>query len=119
MNPEMMENAPDGFTSRIMSSILLEPVPVKAQNKFENLRIPIFSAIVTIGLIVLALFTGEKNETLQIPVPELVKDIKFTLPDINSIFSINLPSSLIYVLAALVILTFFDKVLKMVFRSEN
>jgi hypothetical protein len=120
VNREMMEQAPEGFTSRVMSVVQLEPLPVKARNKHESLRIiPIISAIITMALIGLAFLTGGKTETLQFPVPEIIKGINFSLPDLNLIFSINLPSTLIYVLGGLVALTLFDEVLKAVFRREN
>lgn len=115
----MIENAPEGFTSRVMSLVQLETVPVKTENSHENLRIPILSVLVTIVLIGLALITGGKNEALQIPVPELIKGIKISFPDINSIFSINLPSTLIYVFAGLLVLALFDTVLKSVFHRHS
>jgi hypothetical protein len=67
----------------------------------------------------LALLTGGKNENLQIPVPDLIKGIKFSFPDLDSLFNINLPSTLIYAFAGLLILTLFDTMLKKVFRKEN
>lgn len=123
INPEYIEKAPEGFTSKVMSLIQVEPVPVKvpARVQVKNL-VPLISCAVTIILIATAfLLPGNKDDSMTLPAMEVFKNLKFVMPkiDIGNIFSLNLPGTLIYVFSGLLILSLFDRALNVVFHREK
>jgi len=123
INPERIEKAPEGFTSKVMTRIQLETVPLKVAGRLQNRNlVPIISTGITILLIVLAfLLPGSEADSLSLPVINVLKNIKISLPQVNftSIFSFNLPGLLIYVFIGILILTLFDRALNMLFHREN
>ncbi|MFA5820222.1 MAG: hypothetical protein WC854_13210 [Bacteroidales bacterium] len=123
INPERIEKAPEGFTSKVMTRIQLETVPLKVAGRLQNRNlVPIISTGITILLIVLAfLLPGSEADSLSLPVINVLKNIKISLPQVNftSIFSFNLPGLLIYVFIGILILTLFDRALNMLFHREK
>lgn len=122
INPEKSEKAPVGFTSRVMEGIRLEKVPVRVQIKREGLNIvPSVSAIVIIILVCMAVLLPDKNDQFVLPAIESVRNLKFSLPDLffSSLFKINLPSTVIYSLIGISILSIFDRALKEVFHRDD
>jgi hypothetical protein len=123
INPENIEKAPEGFTSKVMSLIQVEPVPVKIPARIQNKNmIPLISCAVTIILIATAFLLPEnKADSMTLPAMEVLKNLKFAMPkiDIGNIFSLNLPGTLIYVFSGLLILSLFDRALNVVFHREK
>ncbi|MDO9339607.1 MAG: hypothetical protein Q7T72_03670 [Bacteroidales bacterium] len=123
INPERIEKAPEGFTSKVMMRIQLEAALLKAAGRLRNKNlVPVISAAITILLIVAAfLIPGSETDLSALPVVELIKNIKVSLPEINltSIFNFNLPGLLIYVFIGILILTLFDRALNMLFHREK
>lgn len=123
INPERIEKAPEGFTTKVMTRIQVETEPVKVAGRFRNKNlVPAISASITILLVVLAFLTpGRGDDSLALPVGELIKNIKIFLPDIDltSVFSANLPALLIYVFVGILILSLFDRALNMIFHREK
>ncbi len=123
INPERVEKAPEGFTSKVMTRIQIEAAPLKAAGRLRNRNlVPIISAGITILLIVAAfLIPGSETDLSALPVVKLIKNIKVYLPEINltSIFSFNLPALMIYVFIGILILTLFDRALNMLFHREK
>jgi hypothetical protein len=120
INPERIEKAPEGFTSKVMTHIQFETIPIKQAGMLHNISlVPVISASVTILLIVAAfLIPGNKTDSLAIPMAKLIKNIRFTLPEVNftSLFSFNLPSMLIYLFFGILTLTLFDRALNGIFH---
>ena len=123
INPDRIEKAPEGFTSKVMTRIQLETVPLKDAGMLQNKNlVPVISAAITILLIFAAfLIPGSETDLSAVPVVELIKNIKVSLPEINltSIFSFNLPVLMIYVFIGILILTLFDRILNMLFHGEK
>lgn len=123
INPERIEKAPEGFTSKVMTRIQIEAAPLKAAARLQNRNlVPIISAGITILFIVVAfLLPGSEADSLALPVINVLKNIKISLPQVNftSIFSFNLPGLLIYVFIGILILTVFDRALNMLFHREK
>jgi len=123
INPDRIEKAPEGFTSKVMTRIQIETVPLKDAGRLQNKNlIPVISAAITILLIFAAfLIPGSETDLSAVPVVELIKNIKVALPEINlnSIFSFNLPALMIYVFIGIMILTVFDRALNMLFHREK
>ncbi|MBE3086146.1 MAG: hypothetical protein IMZ64_08015 [Bacteroidetes bacterium] len=123
INPERIEKAPEGFTSKVMTRILIEAAPLKVSGRLRNKNlVPVISAAITILLIVAAfLIPGSETDLSALPVVELIKNINVSLPEINltSIFSFNLSALMIYVFIGILILTLFDRALNMLFHREK
>lgn len=119
LNPEGIEKAPDGFTSKVMTHIHLEPIPLKSNRIFQNIGlVPILSAVITLTLIAAALsMPGSESGTLALPVVNLIENINFSLPEINLTYisGLELPPLLYYVIAGLMILTLSDRALAVFF----
>lgn len=123
INPERIEKAPEGFTSKVMRRIEVEPAPLRPANKIGNKSLIPFISIAVIILFFLAaclIPTGEPD-ALTINALKLFNDIKLSFPeiDITSILSVSLPASFIYIVVTILILTLFDRALNMFFHRER
>ncbi len=97
INPQGIEEAPDGFTLKVMASIGVEANPALStdRSKKRNL-VPAVSAAVTLLLILAAiLIPANGSGSSAFSVLELLKNINITLPkiDFSSIFNTELPST--------------------------
>lgn len=123
MSPEKIEKAPDGFTSKIMTRIQLESLPLNTADRWwkRNL-VPVISAAVTILLIFAAyLIPANQSDIFDSSFLNSLRNIKISLPelDLSSIFRLSLPSLLIYVIVGIFILTLFDRALYGIFKREK
>ena len=123
INPEMIERAPEGFTSDVMTRIQTETVPMRSASRLRNKNlIPVISVSATIMLIVAALLVpGSETGSSILPVANFIKNIKISLPEINltSILSFNLPALMMYVFIGILMLSVFDRALKALFHRGN
>ena len=123
INPEMIERAPEGFTSELMTRIQTEAMTVKSAGRWRNKNlIPVISVSATIILIVAALLVpGSETGSSVIPLANFIKNIKISLPEINltSILSFNLPALMMYVFIGILMLSVFDRALKALFHRGN
>jgi hypothetical protein len=123
INPEKIEKAPEGFTSKVMTRVQLETrYLILAEKSWKKNLVPAISAAVTIFLIASAfLIPGSHSEAFSSTVLSLFKNLKFSMPEINmtSIFRLTLPSVVIYVFIGIIILTLFDGALKRIFYREK
>jgi hypothetical protein len=121
--PEKTENAPEGFTSKVMTRIELETrsIIVTSGSRRKNL-VPAISVAVTILLIASTfLIPGSKSDSLALPALSILKNIKFSMPEIglSSIFHLTLPSVMIYAILGILVLTVFDRALYGFFHREK
>jgi hypothetical protein len=123
INSERIEKAPEGFTSNVMSLIETEKIPVRSVKKFrKRTLVPYIFSVFILMLIVIAFFLpGNEKQTHLIPGLEFLQGIKLTLPevDFSEIFSFNLPSTIMYGMVGLLLLSFLDKALFNVFHREK
>jgi hypothetical protein len=94
---------------------------VAEKSRKKNL-VPYISSVVTILLIASAvLIPGSQSDSLVNPAFSLIKNIKFSVPEINlsSIFRLTLPSVLMYVFIGILILSLFDRALYGIFHREK
>lgn len=123
IDPEMTEEAPKGFTSKVMTQIQLESRLSPVTNKIrERSFIPLISATVTVLLIAAAfLIPGNKSDSLSSPILNLFKSLKLSVPviDLSSIFRLTLPSVMMYVFLGVLFLTVFDRALYRIFHREK
>jgi hypothetical protein len=123
INPEKIEKAPEGFTSKVMTQIQLETVPVKNAGILRNKNlVPLISTVITIFLVVAAFFIpGSEAESSALPVLQIIKNIRFSLPEVDlaSILRLNIPASMIYVFIGILMLTLFDRALNVLFHRRE
>lgn len=120
ISPEKIEEAPEGFTSRVMFRIGSE-APVKVRERFRKKNlIPAVSGLVTFLLILSAFILPESQRVTTLPVLNLLKNIKLSLPeaDFSDLFKLNLPSVIIYTIIGIACLTIFDKALSGIFKRR-
>ena len=94
---------------------------VAEKSRKKNL-VPYISSVVTILLIASAvLIPGSQSDSFINPVLSFIKNIKFSVPEINlsSIFRLTLPSVLMYVFIGILILSLFDRALYGIFHREK
>jgi len=123
IDPERIEKSPEGFTSKVMTRIQLEKQPSKvAQNVWRKNSVPVISgAVILLFLAAAFLMPGSESDSIALPVLKLFKNIKSSLPEVNfsSVFSLTLPSVLMYVFIGIFVLTLFDRALYGIFHREK
>lgn len=123
LNPESIEKAPEGFTSKTLTRIQIESQTEKLRNGFfAKNRVPIISVLITSGLIIAALLIpASETDSVGSTIWKFFQGLEFSLPRINNAFfeKINLPVWIIYTLIVLLLLAFFDKALFGVFHKEE
>ncbi|MCX6259740.1 MAG: hypothetical protein NTY95_02740 [Bacteroidia bacterium] len=107
LNPERIEKAPEGFTSKTLTRIQIETQSAKVNKGFfvKN-RVPIISAATTAGLIIAAIIipAGE-SESVGSTIWKYLQDLEFTLPNLS------LPGWVSYIMIGIFLLGFFDRAL--------
>jgi hypothetical protein len=123
INPGMIERAPEGFTTNVMSRIRIETEPLKVKPGPRNRSyIPVISVVVTLILIGIAfLLPGGAADALSLPLTESLKNIKLSLPEISfaNLFRFTLPSVVIYVFIGILVLSLFDRALYGMFHRQK
>ena len=123
LNPEKIERAPDGFTSKTMTRIQIGTRSAKVKKGFfiKN-RVPVISAAVTAGLILAAiLIPAGDTESVGSTVWNYFRDLQFTMPVINNNYfnDLSLPGWLSYALLGILLFGFFDRALFGIFHREK
>lgn len=121
INPGRIEKAPDDFTLRTMKKIRLEAPSFTSANKIRNISlVPVLAVLATIVLIAIALTLPESNFSL-FPKLKAIYAIKLPVLDINfdSIPTLNFPGWIPYLIAGIVFLSLFDRVLFGLFHREK
>jgi hypothetical protein len=123
INPERIEMAPEGFTSKVMTRIQLENAHEKvAGRSMKKSLVPVISVGVTILLLSVAfLIPGSQTDSLTPAFLKLINNIKSLLPElsISSIFKLTIPSVMMYVCVGILVLSVFDRALHGIFHSEK
>jgi hypothetical protein len=123
INPERIEKAPEGFTSKTLTRIQIENQSEKVKNGFfAKNRVPLISAIITISLTTAAIMVPA-NETGSVgsAIWKYFQSIEFTLPGINNTYfqNLNIPSWISFAIIGIFLLGFFDRVLYGIFHKER
>lgn len=123
INPERIEKAPEGFTSKTLTRIQIENQSEKVKNGFfARNRVPLISAIITIGLTIAAIMVPA-NETGSVgsAIWKYFQSIEFTLPGITNTYfqNLNIPSWISFAIIGIFLLGFFDRALYGIFHKEN
>jgi hypothetical protein len=123
LNQEMIEKAPEGFTSKVMTQVQIESLTSKTRVRIKNKNfVPLISFSVTIMLILAAfLIPDTKTESIFLPFAEIFKNLKISLPDIDltAILSFKLPDFMLWVFIGIVTLTLFDSFLSIFFNRNK
>jgi hypothetical protein len=121
MAPKKIEEAPDGFTSKVMSRIRIEAVSVAVKEPaWKKYMIPVISVLTTLILVAAAFLIPEnQNDTVSLTVLRIIKNLNFSIPEINfsSLFRLTLPSVTLYTIIGIACLSIFDKALSGIFKK--
>lgn len=122
INPERIEKAPDGFTSKTLTRIRIEAQSVHVKiGFFVRNRVPLISAVITIGLIIASIMIpANETSTVGSAIWKYFQSIEFTLPGINDTYfqSLNIPSWISFAIIGVFLLGFFDRALFGIFHKE-
>ena len=121
ISPGRREEAPEGFTSKVMTRISLDTIPLMEGSRKRNL-VPYISVLVTVLLIAAAFLIPENDTDLfSRTIMSFIKGINFSVPKINlsSIFQLNMPAVITYAFVGILVLTVFDRALYGFFKKEK
>jgi hypothetical protein len=123
INPERIEKAPEGFTSKTLTRIQIDAQAAEVKRGFfiKN-RVPLISAVITIGLIIAAIMVPtNENDSVGSAIWKYFQSIEFTLPGINNTYfqNLNMPSWISFAIIGIFVLGFFDRALFGIFHKER
>ena len=122
INHEMIEKAPEGFTSKVMAAIEVEPRHAqKSYAKSERSLVPYAFAGFIIILMISSFLLPKGNDPITSIVLNLIKRLEITLPsfDFSRLDLITLPGWIPYMIAGIVILSVFDRALYGLFHRRE
>jgi hypothetical protein len=123
INPEMIEKAPEGFTSKTMTRIRIETqMSVSTSMAFDKYRIPVISVAVTAILITaVILLPSEVSGSAGLAFLQKLSYINFNMPEIRMISfrDLNLPGWIIYASLGALLLAIFDRAISGFFHKEQ
>jgi len=122
INHEMIEKAPEGFTSKVMTMIHVEPGHAqKSSVKRERSLVPfVFAGFILILMISSFLLPESKDASIS-PVLDLIKRFEIYLPsfDFSKLDLITLPGWVPYMIAGILIMSLFDRALYGLFHRRE
>lgn len=123
MNPGKIEKAPEGFTSKTLTRIQIEAQSSGLKKGFfvKN-RMPLISAAVTAGFIIIAVFIPSGNtDSASSAIWQHIRSIEIALPQISNdyIQNLTLPGWIPYAVTAFLLLGFIDRVLSGFFNRQE
>lgn len=115
IDPDRIEEAPAGFTEKVMSRIHFEVVPAEQRKK---IRIPLVSGVVTLIFMIIALFVPSGTDA---GIFGLFRNIDLNMP---GLVRISLPEFrdagiILYIVAACIVLIVFDSLLNRLFHRQK
>jgi len=121
LSPGVREEAPEGFTSKVMTRIDLDTIPLMEGSRKRSL-VPYISVLVTILLVATAFLIPENDTDLfSRTIMNFIKGINFSIPKLNlsSIFQLSIPAVITYAFIGILVLTVFDRALYGFFKKEK
>jgi hypothetical protein len=118
VNPENIEQAPEGFASRVMMNIRMEPARLAGKRN----RIPYISS----AMIILLVMTAAMMPAKELALPDILSNLNvfgnFQMPAgfSEQISELHIPGIVIYIIAGILFLTAFDGILSsVIFRRKK
>lgn len=120
INPARLEKAPKGFTDKVMSAILVEPVPsIRNKEKEISRMVPLAVILLMAALVILAAVTGSRSESvLASEAHRLFQNIKLPSFGYESLLGFTIPGVAIYITLGIFILGLFDLALGKLFHKR-
>ncbi len=118
---DRQEDTPEGFTSKVMTRINMETIPLSEVSSKRNL-VPYISALVII-ILTAAVFLIPDSDTdlISKTLMSYIKGIKISLPNmtLSSFFRLSVPAVITYAFIGILVLTVFDRALYGFFKKEK
>ena len=122
LNPEMVEKAPVGFASKVMTRIQLEPQSVRNKSGRRELSVvPYVSAAVILVLLLSSFFLSPGSNSSASAIFDTLGKIEIptNLIDLSRIKLFDLPGWVPYMIAGLLFLSVFDRALYGLFHNRE
>lgn len=123
LNSVETEKAPEGFTHKLMTEIMIEPLPVlRPARQREKSIVPVISAGITILFILIALLLPEMKLIYPgFKWPVNLEKISSLIPEINLTWTLSMsfPQIMAYVTVSIFLLLIFDRSISRYFRQET
>jgi len=123
INPERIEKAPEGFTSKTLARIQIEAQSARVKKGIlVKYRIPLITAIITAGLILAATkIPANETDSVGATLWNFFQSLEFSLPRINNTYlqDLNLPGWIAYAIVGILLLGLVDRTLFGIFNKEN
>lgn len=123
LRSEIREEAPAGFTEKIMTRVSLEARPVRsAENVWKINSVPVISVAVILVLLTTALLLPSSGYDLSsLPLLKMVQSISLQSykAELDSLLKIRLPVYIPYLFLCIFFLTVIDRVLNVLFHREK
>jgi hypothetical protein len=123
INPEVIERAPECFTSNVMRGVQSELLPLKKKGILSGrIIVPVISGVlVVLFILAIVLLPGSKERSLVSPAYDFINSLKISMPsiDFNSLLKFSIPVTLAYAVIGILILSLFDRALNQLFHREK
>jgi hypothetical protein len=123
INPEKIEKAPEGFTSKTLARIQIEAQSGRIKKGiFIKYRVPFISAILTAGLIIAAtMIPANETDSVGSTMWKFFQSLEFSLPRINNSYlqDLTLPGWITYAVVGIILLGLVDRTLSGIFNKEK
>jgi hypothetical protein len=121
MNRERLEKAPDGFTSKVMASVVLEKAPVrKGIWNLSDKSIPlVVVSILAIMVIISAVLPSGNQSAAALEISKILRSLTFTDGQGIKFTGFSVPAVLVYAAVSIPTLIFFDLLIKKVTRKRS
>jgi hypothetical protein len=122
ITPEMSGKAPEGFTNRVMTRVMLEKEVNRKGFLLNRFRVPIVVGLISAVLITsTAIFSSPSENPWLNTASDTMQKITFKMPPLSDsiLTSENIPVIIIYITIALFLLSLFDRGLKNLFHRKT
>jgi hypothetical protein len=113
IKPDHIENAPEGFTEKVMSEISLETCNKASVSHPTGYIVPIVAAVIITVLTIAAIFINSGDTSFKLP---WTLDISLPAINFNKFLNFSLPAVIGYIIIGMLLLGVFDKVLFSLFH---
>lgn len=122
ITPGMSENAPEGFTDKVMTRILFEKAPDEKSALWKRIRVPATVLTISLVLIIISIvFASPSDIPYLTGIAKAMNGFTLKLPamDEGLFGNLKIPGILIYITVGILLLSLFDLGLKRLFQRRD
>ena len=121
LNRESIEEAPEGFTGKVMSAISVERAPsFRKYARIRSIAVPAGVVLLMAALIILAVLTLKSSDgTVEQKVTEILSQLKFPEAKTGIFPAIDIPVILFYISTGIIALGLLDLIMGRYFYRKT